>query len=172
MEPTLRIGETMITAPQIIISVIGSLWALTAFLGVARSLPEASEMPPVEVVVPASVPITTTTITTIATCDDALQLALDLGFPADQLSTLKLVLHRESRCLAHAFNPDDPNGGSYGLTQINGFWCLPNSQWPIGWLQEKGILEECSDLFNATIALRATHAIYLNSEWNPWRTAK
>jgi hypothetical protein len=162
----------MITAPQIIISVIGSLWALTAFLGVARSLPEASEMPPVEVVVPASVPITTTTITTIATCDDALQLALDLGFPADQLSTLKLVLHRESRCLAHAFNPDDPNGGSYGLTQINGFWCLPNSQWPIGWLQEKGILEECSDLFNATIALRATHAIYLNSEWNPWRTAK
>jgi hypothetical protein len=45
----------------------------------------------------------------------------------------------------------DPNGGSYGLTQINGFWCLPNSNWPIGWLQEKGILEECSDLFNATI---------------------
>ncbi len=162
----------MITAPQIIISVIGSLWALTAFLGVARSLPEPSGMPPVEVVVPASVPITTTTITTIATCDDALQLALDLGFPADQLATLELVLHRESRCLAHAFNPDDPNGGSYGISQINGFWCLPNSQWPIGWLQEKGILEECSDLFNATIALRATHAIYLNSGWNPWRTAK
>ena len=162
----------MITAPQIIIRVIGSLWALTAFLGVARSLPEPSGMPPVEVVVPASVPIPTTTITTIATCDDALQLALDLGFPADQLATLELVLHRESRCLAHAFNPDDPNGGSYGISQINGFWCLPNSQWPIGWLQEKGILEECSDLFNATIALRATHAIYLNSGWNPWRTAK
>ena len=58
------------------------------------------------------------------------------------------------------------------LTQINGFWCLPNSQWPIGWLQEKGILSECSDLLNATVALRATHAIYLNSGWNPWRTAK
>lgn len=162
----------MITAPQIIISVIGSLWALTAFLGVARSLPQPSNVPPSTVAVPASVPITTTTITTIATCDDALQLALDLGFPADQLATLQLVLHRESRCLAHAFNPDDPNGGSYGLTQINGFWCLPNSQWPIGWLQEKGILDECSDLFNATISLRATHAIYLNSGWNPWRTAK
>lgn len=162
----------MITAPQIIISIIGSLWALTAFLGVARSLPEPSRVPPSTVAVPASVPITTITITTIATCDDALQLALDLGFPADQLATLQLVLHRESRCLAHAFNPDDPNGGSYGLTQINGFWCLPNSQWPIGWLQEKGILDECSDLFNATISLRATHAIYLNSGWNPWRTAK
>ena len=161
----------MITAPQIIASIIGSLWALTAFLGVARSLPEPSEMPPVEVVVPASVPITTTTITTIATCDDALQLALDLGFPADQLATLELVLHRESRCLPHAFNPNDP-GGSYGISQINSFWCLPNSNWPIGWLQEKGILEECSDLFNATIALRATHAIYLNSGWSPWATAR
>ena len=162
----------MITAPQIIISIIGSLWALTAFLGVARSLPEPSSVPPVEASVPASIPITTTTITTIATCDDALQLALDVGFPADQLATLQVVLHRESRCLPHAFNTDDPNGGSYGLTQINGFWCLPNSQWPIGWLQEKGILEECSDLFNATTSLRATHAIYLNSGWNPWRTAK
>jgi hypothetical protein len=162
----------MITAPQIIVSIIGSLWALTTFLGVARSLPEPSSVPPSTVVVPASVPITTTTITTIATCDDALQLALDLGFPADQLATLELVMKRESNCQTTAFNPNDPMGGSYSLTQINGFWCLPNSQWPIGWLQEKGILDECSDLFNATIALRATHAIYLNSGWNPWRTAK
>jgi hypothetical protein len=83
-----------------------------------------------------------------------------------------LVMHRESRCLPHAHNINDPMGGSYGLTQINGFWCLPNSQWPIGWLQAKGILDECSDLFNATTSLRATHAIYLNSGWNPWRTAK
>jgi hypothetical protein len=114
----------------------------------------------------------TTTITTIATCDDALQLALDLGFPADQLGTLDLVMYRESRCLPHAHNLSDPMSGSYGLTQINGFWCLPNSNWPIGWLQEKGILEECSDLFNATIALRATLAIYNNSGWTPWATAK
>ena len=162
----------MITAPQIIASIIGSLWALTAFLGVARSLPEPSEMPPVEVVVPASVPITTTTITTIATCNDALQLALNLGFPADQLGMLDLVMQRESRCQTTAHNLSDPNSGSYGLTQINGFWCLPNSNWPIGWLQEKGILEECSDLFNATISLRATLAIYNNSGWTPWATAK
>jgi hypothetical protein len=156
---------------KILVGMLCGFAALTTFLSVARSLPEPSEVLPVEILVPATIPVTTTTITTIATCDDALQLALDLGFPADQLATLELVLHRESRCLAHAFNPNDP-GGSYGLTQINSFWCLPNSQWPIGWLQEKGILSECSDLFNATIALRATHEIYLNSGWNPWRTAK
>jgi hypothetical protein len=111
-------------------------------------------------------------MTTIATCDDALQLALDLGFPADQLGTLDMVMYRESRCQTTAHNESDPNGGSYGLTQINGFWCLPNSNWPIGWLQEKGIFEECSDLYNATIALRSTLAIYNNSGWSPWATAR
>jgi hypothetical protein len=163
------------TAPKIIAGIISTVWAFTTFLGVASSLPDPSHMYDDEIVFTQSVPPTTvastTTITTIATCDDALQLALDLGFPADQLATLELVMYRESRCLPHAFNPNDPNGGSYSLTQINGFWCLPNSQWPIGWLQEKGILEECSDLFNATISLRATLAIYNNSGWAPWATA-
>ena len=165
------------TAPKIIAGIISTIWAFTTFLGVARTLPEAnSNIIPAayyEAVLPVTTTVApTTTITTIATCDDALQLALNLGFPADQLGTLDLVMHRESRCLAHAHNLSDPMSGSYGLTQINGFWCLPNSQWPIGWLQEKGILEECSDLFNATIALRATLAIYNNSGWEPWATAK
>ena len=165
------------TAPKIIAGIISTIWAFTTLLGVARTLPEAdSNIIPAayyEAVLPVTTTVApTTTITTIATCDDALQLALDLGFPADQLATLELVMRRESNCQTTAFNPDDPNGGSYSLTQINGFWCLPNSQWPIGWLQEKGILEECSDLFNATISLRATLAIYNNSGWAPWATAK
>ena len=165
------------TAPKIIAGIISTVWAFTAFLGVARSLPEAdSNLIPAayyEAVLPVTTTVApTTTITTIATCDDALQLALDLGFPADQLATLELVMKRESNCQTTAFNPNDPMGGSYSLTQINGFWCLPNSQWPIGWLQEKGILEECSDLFNATISLRATLAIYNNSGWSPWATAR
>jgi len=165
------------TAPKIIAGIISTIWAFTTFLGVASNLPETnSNIIPAayyEAVLPASSTTVapTTTVTTIATCDDALQLALNLGFPADQLGTLDLVMHRESRCQTTAHNLSDPNSGSYGLTQINGFWCLPNSQWPIGWLQEKGILEECSDLFNATISLRATLAIYNNSGWAPWATA-
>jgi hypothetical protein len=164
------------TATKIIASIIAAIWSLTTFINVAESLPEPSGVPsvlsvPDYYVVPVSVPATTTTITTIATCDDALQLALDLGFPADQLGTLDLVIYRESRCTPTAHNLDDPNGGSYGLTQINGFWCLPNTQWPIGWLQQKGIINQCSDLFNATLSLRATLAIYNNSGWAPWQTA-
>jgi hypothetical protein len=163
------------TAPKIIATVISTIWAFTTFLGVASSLPDPSNMYEDEVILSPLLPETTvaptTTITTIATCDDALQLALNLGFPADQLGTLDLVMHRESRCQTTAHNLSDPNSGSYGLTQINGFWCLPNSNWPIGWLQEKGILDECSDLFNATISLRATLAIYNNSGWAPWATA-
>lgn len=162
------------TAPKIIASIIGAIWSLTTFINVAESLPEPSSVlsVPNYYVVPATIPTTTTTITTIANCDDALQLALDLGFPTDQLGMLDLVLTRESKCQPTAHNTSDPNGGSYGLAQINGFWCLPNSNWPIGWLQAKGILDECSDLFNATTNLRATLAIYNNSGWAPWATAK
>ena len=165
------------TAPKIIAGIISTVWAFTTFLGVVKSLPEAnSNLIPdayYQAVLPSTTTVApTTTITTIATCDDALQLALNLGFPADQLGVLDLVMHRESRCQPTAHNTADPNGGSYGLTQINGFWCLPNSRWPIGWLQEKGILDDCSDLFNATIALRSTLAIYNNSGWTPWATAK
>ena len=69
-------------------------------------------------------------------------------------------------------NVADPNGGSYGLTQINGFWCLPNTQWPIGWLQAQGLIEQCDDLFNAETNLRSALAIWHNSGWGPWATTK
>lgn len=120
-------------------------------------------------------PTTTTTIpSVVANCDDAIALARAIGFPEEELDTLRLVMERESgpTCAPTAFNASDPNGGSYGLTQINGFWCVPNSQWTIGWLQAHDILDECADLFDPKISLRATLAIFFNSGWNPWRTSK
>ena len=94
------------TAPKIIAGIISTVWAFTTFLGVARSLPEAdSNIIPAayyEAVLPVTTTVApTTTVTTIATCDDALQLALDLGFPADQLGTLDLVMHREYTLSLH-----------------------------------------------------------------------
>jgi hypothetical protein len=107
--------------------------------------------------------------TTIATCDDAVSLARQVGWPEDQLDTLAVVMLRESRCTLTAHNVDDPHGGSYGLTQINGFWCLPNSNWPQGWLQVQGVgVTDCSELFIAEANLRAALAIYNNSGWGPW----
>jgi hypothetical protein len=107
--------------------------------------------------------------TTIATCDDAVNLARQVGWPEDQLDTLAVVMLRESRCTPTAHNIDDPMGGSYGLTQINGFWCLPNASWPMGWLQVQGVgLTDCSELFIPEANLRAALAIYNNSGWGPW----
>jgi len=107
--------------------------------------------------------------TTIANCDDAVNLARLVGWPDDQLDTLAVVMYRESRCIPTAFNADDPMGGSYGLTQINGFWCMPNSNWPQGWLQVQGVgVDHCAELYIPEANLRAALAIYNNSGWGPW----
>ena len=122
----------------------------------------------------APAPPPTTIPTIVANCDDAVKLARAIGFPEEELDTLRMIMSRESgpTCAPSAFNASDPNGGSYGISQVNGYWCVPNSQWTIGWLQAQGILNECSDLFDPQIALRATLAIFYNSGWNPWRTSK
>jgi hypothetical protein len=107
--------------------------------------------------------------TTIATCDDAVNLARQVGWPENELDTLAVVMLRESRCTPTAHNVNDPMGGSYGLTQINGFWCLPNSNWPQGWLQVQGVgVTDCLELFIPEANLRAALAIYNNSGWAPW----
>lgn len=107
--------------------------------------------------------------TTIATCDDAVNLARQVGWPEDELDTLAVVMLRESRCTPTAHNVDDPNGGSYGLTQINGFWCQPNSAWPMGWLQVQDVgVSECGELYIPEANLRAALAIWHNSGWGPW----
>ena len=127
-------------------------------------------------VVIASLPPTTTTTTTmpalVTTCTQVATLALAEGLPPSELETALRVAVRESRCTSDAFNPYDTNGGSYSIYQINGFWCRPNENWPIGWLQAKGIVTDCADLFDPTINTRAMVAIWRNSGWLPWTTSK
>ena len=102
-------------------------------------------------------------------CEQALQLALDVGWPAKEMATLARVLWKESRCTpGPVHNAADPMGGSRGLMQINGFWCTPSSQWPIGWLQGKGVVTDCDDLYGSETNLRAGLAIWRNSGWHPW----
>jgi len=127
-------------------------------------------------VVPARLPATTTTATTtpalVTTCTQVATLALAEGLPPSELETALRVATRESRCTSDAFNAYDTNGGSYSIYQINGYWCRPNKYWPIGWLQAKGIVETCTDLFDPTTNTRAMVAIWRNSGWLPWTTAK
>jgi len=125
-------------------------------------------------VVPARLPATTTTTTMpalVTTCTQVATLALAEGLPQSELETALRVATRESRCTSDAFNAYDTNGGSYSIYQINGYWCRPNEYWPIGWLQAKGIVETCTDLFDPTINTRAMVAIWRNSGWLPWTTA-
>jgi hypothetical protein len=104
----------------------------------------------------AGVATTTTTTTTIPAgdwrCPQWIGLALETGFPADELATVDRLLWRESRCNPDAYNGDDPNGGSRGLMQVNGIWC----EW---YMQSLGILAACDDLFDPAVNLRAALAI-------------
>jgi len=123
--------------------------------------------------IPSTIPPTTTTTlpALVTTCAQVATLALAEGLPPSELETALRVAVRESRCKSDAFNASDPNGGSYSIYQINGFWCLPNSNWPTGWLQAKGIVTSCKDLFEPTTNTRAMVAIWHNSGWLPWTTS-
>lgn len=126
-------------------------------------------------VVKASLPPTTTTTTMpalVTTCTQVASLALAEGLPPSELETALRVAVRESRCTSDAHNASDPNSGSYGIYQINGFWCQPNSNWPTGWLQAKAILKTCDDLYDPTTNTQAMVAIWRNSGWLPWTTSK
>ena len=109
-------------------------------------------------------------------CGEYHDLALQAGWPESQWPTLSYVMYRESRCNTFSFYKSDPNGGSRGLIQINGFWCRKNKYNPIGWLQAKSILQTCDDLYDPLTNLRAGWAMWQYSQehngcgWRPWAT--
>lgn len=109
-------------------------------------------------------------------CGEYHDLAMSVGWTEAQWPKLSYVIYRESRCNIGSFNKRDPNGGSRGLMQINGYWCRKNKYNPSGWLQAKGILNNCEDLFNPEVNLRAGLAMWNYSQernkcgWKPWAT--
>lgn len=152
----------------------GTIGLITGVL-VLFSPGNAQAPTPTTQVVPAVIPSTTTTTTlpaVVTTCTQVATLALAEGLPPSELETALRVAVRESRCNSEAFNAQDPNGGSYSIYQINGYWCLPNTYWPTGWLQAKDIVTDCADLFDPVINTRAMVAIWANSGWSPWKTSK
>lgn len=109
-------------------------------------------------------------------CGEYHDLAISVGWPEKEWKTLSRVMYRESRCNLFSFNKTDPNGGSRGLIQINGFWCRPSRYNKNGWLQDQGILRTCEDLFIPEVNLRAGLAMFNYSQqrngcgWRPWAT--
>jgi len=103
-------------------------------------------------------------------CGEWHDLALSVGWSGADWPMLSRVLYKESRCNFDSWNRSDPMDGSMGLTQINTYWCLPVKYNPGqgGWLGERGILTECSQLFDPAVNLAAALAIYNRSGWSPW----
>lgn len=102
-------------------------------------------------------------------CKQYLQLAARVGWKPEQAKTLRRVLFRESRCLPWVHNKLDVNGGSYGLLQVNGYFCRSSRYWPDGYLQTHRILNTCERLFDPIVNLKAGLLIWnLNKSWQPW----
>jgi hypothetical protein len=149
---------------------------------VAVGAPEASGSPSDTIalaplaVQPYLIEPTTTTSSTIfidpysSACEQFSALAVNLGWPADQRTVLEAVMFRESRCLPDQVNSKDPNGGSRGLMQINGFWTP--------WLIERGLITSKENLLQADVNLRAALEIYnygvdrYGYGWGPWSATK
>jgi hypothetical protein len=109
-------------------------------------------------------------------CDHRWELSKLVASTSDDATVrhVDYVMWRESRCRQVAFNPYDPMGGSYGLFQINSYWCKPNRYFKRGVLQSWGIVKDCDDLFNPMTNAKAFMAIFDYAEshygdgWIPW----
>jgi hypothetical protein len=108
-------------------------------------------------------------------CPQWAQLAIDVGWREKDLAKLDAILHRESRCFVDSHYALDPFGGSYGLMQINAFWCKPSKYYPTGYLQSFGVLSNCKQLFHPRTNLIAARLIWQYSYtqygdgWLPWQ---
>jgi len=160
------------TAPKLLAGLISALLGFTAFLGPdnAQSSPSRVTMD----VAPFLIEPTTTTSSTLfidpyaTAAEQFAALAVNLGWPVEEYETLVKVIIRESNGIAIAHNTVDPMSGSYGLMQINGFWCRGANSY----LQKAGLITSCEMLLDPQINLRAGLIIFTRSGWSPWRTAK
>lgn len=153
----------------------GALVAWTFVLPVTAAKTPARTSPNVHRPTDVRQATTTTTTPTPPTttplpgdCQAFTDLNAAVGWPAAELDQARRIMFIESRCDNSQHNPNDPSGGSYGQFQVNGYWCVPNRYWPIGWLQEKQILETCDQLFDAETNARAALAIFNHSRWRAW----
>jgi soluble lytic murein transglycosylase-like protein len=160
--------------------IIGLVLCTVFGFTVAVGAPDASGSPSGTIALaPFLIEPATTTSSTSSTiyidpyssaCKQFSALAVNLGWPADQRTVLESVMFRESRCIPNAVNSKDPNGGSRGLMQINGFWTP--------WLIDTGIITSAENLLQADVNLRAALAIYNYGVdkhgygWGPWSATK
>jgi hypothetical protein len=160
------------TAPKIIASIITAIWGFT--LAISPYSPQSGQPSRTLDVHPYLIEPTTSTSSTLfidpyaTAAEQFAALAVNLGWPVEQYQKLVKVITRESNGNPSAHNEKDPMTGSFGLMQINGFWCKGKNSF----LQKAGLLTSCEMLLDPEINLRAGLIIYTRSGWSPWRTTK
>lgn len=100
-------------------------------------------------------------------CSEWADTAIRGGFHWDDLWIALQVMELESMCLPNAIGD---NGESFGLMQINSYWCQSNRYWPNGYLQTLGMLNTCTDLLDPLINLEAAWHISTQYGWQNWTT--
>jgi hypothetical protein len=94
-------------------------------------------------------------------CAGWVAVAYGIGWPEAALNTLEQAMRLESGCDPYAVGD---GGDSIGLMQIHQpSWCVPNRNWPIGWMQHYD-LGFCGDLWHGPTNLRVALAI-----WEGWQ---
>lgn len=160
-----------LTASKAILGIITAIWGFALAIGPVNGQPGQPSRT-LDVTPYLIEPPTTTTeplmvIDPYATpATQFAQLAINLGWPVSEYETLARIIERESGGNPSAWNRTDPMGGSYGLLQINGFWCKGKQSY----LQGLGIVKNCKSLLDPETNLRAGLIIWNRSGWNPWGT--
>lgn len=88
-------------------------------------------------------------------CGEWHDLALKVGWPAEEWRNLQKIIFRESRCTPNAWN-----GFDAGLTQIN--------QIHTKWLGQMGFSHP-DDMFDPEKNLTFAYRLWSGSGWKPWR---
>lgn len=103
-------------------------------------------------------------------CPQVLETAPLIGFRDDETVLLARLAWLESRCNETILGDLD-RGVSYGILQIHGpTWCEPSRYWPNGYLQTKGVLDECEDLFDPGVSVIAAKFIVNEGGYEQWST--
>lgn len=92
-----------------------------------------------------------------------MDLAAQIGWPADTLANLNYIINRESGCDPTAYNGKGLDR-SYGLLQINTITPL----W--GYVQETCGINQPEELLNPETNLSCGLQYYLDQGWRPWHT--
>ena len=130
------------------------------------------EAPQTTVEAPVAVTTTTEAPITPGDCQAFVALAARMGWPTEELPTLRRVMVAESGCDPQALG-DVSRGGSYGLMQIHTpTWCKPSRYWPTGYLQAAGVVDadNCHALFDPALNLYAALIVWRAGGWQQWAT--